>query len=142
MLDKRARRHAALLLLVAAPLFIRHVHLLQSFSTLHPTKLFITLHLEQSFSPLFISNNPFSSAVAPSLSTHCPSATPTSAGARFFLRPAVMSTAMEPIPKHDSKQASQAEPTAEEIKDWDEVKMLQWTQDKRGKVLNSDKLQI
>jgi len=33
---------------------------------------------------------------------------------------------MEPIPEHDSKQASQAEPTAEDIKDWDEVTMFKW----------------
>jgi hypothetical protein len=52
-----------------------------------------------------------------------------------------MSTAMEPIPEHDSKQASQAEPTAEDIKDWDEDKMLEWIKEKRGKVLNNDKLE-
>ena len=48
---------------------------------------------------------------------------------------------MEPIPEHDSKQASQAEPTAEDINDWDNDKMFEWIKEKRGKVLNNDKLE-
>jgi len=52
-----------------------------------------------------------------------------------------MPNAMEPIPEHDSKQASQAEPTAEDINDWDNDKMFEWIKEKRGKVLNNDKLE-
>jgi len=48
---------------------------------------------------------------------------------------------METIPEHDSKQASQAEPTAETIKEWDEGMLFEWVKIKRRKVLNNVKLE-
>ena len=71
------------------------------------------------------------------LSARLPStATPTPAGARFFLRPAaVISTAMEPIPEHNS---SQAEPKIEEIEDWDTDDLLNWIQKRHRKLLKDD----
>ena len=41
---------------------------------------------------------------------------PTPGSTRFYLRPAVLSTAMEPFEEHNPKQASHAKSTFEEIK--------------------------
>jgi hypothetical protein len=40
----------------------------------------------------------------------------------------------------NSKQASQAEPTIEEIKEWDKNKLLKWIQQKRRGLLEGDNL--
>jgi len=48
---------------------------------------------------------------------------------------------MEPIPEHDSKQASQAEPTVEQMKRWKEDQLLQWIIEKRKETLDDGKIQ-
>ena len=52
-----------------------------------------------------------------------------------------MPNAMEPIPEHDSKQASQAEPTVEQMKRWKEDQLLQWIIEKRKETLDDGKIQ-
>ena len=47
---------------------------------------------------------------------------------------------MASFPEHNSKQASQAEPTIEEIKEWDVDELLKWIQQKRPKLLKDDDL--
>ena len=49
-----------------------------------------------------------------------------------------MSTAMEPIPEHDSKQVSQTEPKIEEIEDWDTDDLLNFIQNRHRKLLKDD----
>ena len=98
-------------------------------------------------------------AISPSLSTRLPSAaTPTPASyaclrrlfpmpasstccARFYLRPAVLSTAMDSFPQHNPKQAGQAKPTVEEIKEWDADELLEWIQQNEPKQLKGDALE-
>jgi hypothetical protein len=48
---------------------------------------------------------------------------------------------MNTFPEHSSKQASQAVPTIEEIKNWDADELLQWMKDNRPKLLKGDKLE-
>ena len=108
-----------------------------------PTKLLTTLHLQQSFS--FPDHNiVYWLAVAPSLSTRLPSAatpTPTSYACwcSLHLRPAFLSTAMDPFPEHTPKQASQTEPTIEEVKEWDVDELLKWIHKKRPGLLKGNK---
>ena len=45
---------------------------------------------------------------------------------------------MDSFPQHNSKQASQAEPTIEEIKNWDEDDLLKWIQQRYPKLLKGD----
>jgi hypothetical protein len=47
---------------------------------------------------------------------------------------------MDPLPEHNSKQASQAEPTIEEIEYWDADDLLRWIRRKHPKLLKSDDL--
>src|SRR5271155_3242079 len=54
----------------------------------------------------------------------------------FYLRPAVLSTVM------DSKQASQANPTIEEIKNWDSRQLVEWILQNQSKLLKDDKLTL
>jgi hypothetical protein len=48
---------------------------------------------------------------------------------------------MDSFPEHNSKQASQAEPTIEEINDWDADQLLKWLRDNRPKMLKGDQLE-
>src|SRR2546423_5281033 len=75
----------------------------------------------------------------------CPATTPTPCFLRLlvlalYLRPAVLSTVMDSFPEHNSSQASQAEPTIEEIKNWDEDDLLKWIQQRHPKLLEGDDL--
>ena len=54
---------------------------------------------------------------------------------------AVLSTAMDSFLEHNSKQASEAEPTIEEIKNWDSDELLEWIQQNRPKLIKGDKLE-
>jgi len=47
---------------------------------------------------------------------------------------------MDSFPEHNSKQASQAEPTIEAIKNWDEDDLLKWIQQRHPKLLKGDDL--
>jgi len=47
---------------------------------------------------------------------------------------------MDTSPGHNPKQASQAEPTIEEVKEWDEDELLKWIQQKRPRLLKGDNL--
>jgi hypothetical protein len=47
---------------------------------------------------------------------------------------------MDSSPEHNSKQASQAEPTIEEVKYWDEDDLLKWIQQRHLKLLKGDDL--
>ena len=47
---------------------------------------------------------------------------------------------MDSFLEHNSKQASQAEPTIEEIKNWDEDELLKWIQQRHPKLLKGDDL--
>jgi len=42
---------------------------------------------------------------------------------------------MDSFPEHNPKQASHAKPAIEEIKEWDENKLLEWIQQKEPKPL-------
>ena len=53
-----------------------------------------------------------------------------------------MPNAMEPIPEHDSKQASQAEPTVEQMKNWKRDQLFSWIMKKREQALDDDDIQI
>jgi hypothetical protein len=53
-----------------------------------------------------------------------------------------MSTAMEPIPEHDSKQASQAEPTVEQMKNWKRDQLFSWIMKKREQALDDEDILI
>ena len=48
---------------------------------------------------------------------------------------------MHSFTKHNSKQASQAKPTIEEIKNWDADELLEWIQQNRPKLLKGDILE-
>jgi hypothetical protein len=48
---------------------------------------------------------------------------------------------MDSFLEHNSKQASQAEPTIEVIKNWDADELLEWIQQNRPKLLKGDKLE-
>jgi hypothetical protein len=47
---------------------------------------------------------------------------------------------MDSFPGHNSKQASQAGPTIEEIKSWDENELLKWIKGRHPKLLKGDHL--
>ena len=49
---------------------------------------------------------------------------------------------MDSFPEHNSKQARQAEPTVEEITNWDANELLEWIEQNRPKLLTDDKLEI
>ena len=51
-----------------------------------------------------------------------------------------MSTVMEPIPEHDSKQASQAETTEQEIEEMEPGELIRFIQQKKPKLLTGDRL--
>ena len=55
-------------------------------------------------------------------------AAPTPAGARFYLRPTVLSTAIDLL-------------AIEKIKEWDGDELLKWVRDNRPKALKGDKLE-
>jgi hypothetical protein len=48
---------------------------------------------------------------------------------------------MDSFPEHNSKQASQAVPTIEEVKNWDADELLEWIKENRRKLLKGDKLE-
>jgi len=48
---------------------------------------------------------------------------------------------MDSFPEHNPKQAGQAEPTIEEIKDWDADELLEWIQQNEPKQLRGDTLE-
>jgi hypothetical protein len=48
---------------------------------------------------------------------------------------------MDSFPEQNSKQASKAEPTIEEIKNWDADELLGWIERNRPKLLKGDKLE-
>ena len=48
---------------------------------------------------------------------------------------------MESFLEHNSKQASQAVPTIEEVKNWDADELLEWIKENRPKLLKVDKLE-
>jgi hypothetical protein len=48
---------------------------------------------------------------------------------------------MDSFPEQNSKQASKAEPTIEEIKNWDADELLKWIKDNRPKLLKDDQLE-
>jgi hypothetical protein len=47
---------------------------------------------------------------------------------------------MDTFQEHNSEEASQAEPTIEEIKNWDEDDLLEWIQQRHPKLLKGDDL--
>jgi hypothetical protein len=59
----------------------------------------------------------------------------------FYLRPSVLSTVMDSFPEHSSKPASQAEPTIEEIRKWNEDELLMQIQQKRPGLLRDRNLE-
>jgi hypothetical protein len=57
------------------------------------------------------------------------------------LRPAFLSTTMDTSQVHNPEEASEAEPTIEEIKEWNRDKLLEWIQRKRPGLLEDDNLE-
>ena len=52
--------------------------------------------------------------------------------------PTVLSTAMSSFPEHNPEQASQAEPTIEQIQKWDANGLLNWIRENRRNLLQDD----
>ena len=48
---------------------------------------------------------------------------------------------MDTFQEHNPEEASQAEPTIEEIKEWNQDELLEWIQRKEPKLLKGDKLE-